>query len=464
MVGDEGKRPISIGAAKPSETKLKKFQHYFGNKALVRLALELDVPADRQQDVLRRYAQEVVKKMVGQVKNPESEGLLLDLHYPEDLRGFLGQLEELVVQLDAIPEILDLDWEDFELCQNLISRIRADVVRLVEQELDEKGMERKVGVLAQKYGEGGFGKVFACRLGNENLVAKIMTPMEYDEWMDPPTYFEYPELVEATRASENLVRYHGTLDFETNYGANTHLDFYEELKEAKALDDYLYWDFRFEGDNHYRKMKSFLGQVCLPMLKGVKALHDRKLVHCDLKGGNVWIIPNGERPEVRVGDIGLVRRSGFKSNAPSMAGSPAYMSPEQVMSKPITEKSDIYSLGMVLYYIFGGKMSKDTVGQARLGIRELDVSKLECPEMMKSLVSRCVSLSPENRPTIDGMIQEVGQMMEDPDFEADIRSHLPEQRETQPAGDVFGVGEDYSDWGRQKNAKIEQAEEGQRAA
>jgi Protein kinase domain len=428
MEGGQGSEPVS---AQPVTETLKKFHHFFSHAALARLAVKLNVPPEKQQEVLRRYAKEVVEKTMGSVKCPESAGLLLELHYPTDIGDFKKQLGQLVSRLEATPDLLDLDEKDYEQCLALISRIRSDVVRLVEEELDAKGFKRKVGALAQKYGEGGFGKVFACRVGNENMVAKLMHPIEYDEDSDPPSYFQYPELIEATRKSENLVRYHGTLDLEWNYGAMAHLDFYEELKGYKTMDEYIYWDLGLEGEDRYRNLKSYLERLFLPVLNGVKALHDRKLVHGDLKELNVLVLPNGDRPEVKVGDYDLVRRSGFTPQGYQAMGSPTHMSPEQVASASLTEKSDIYSLGMMLYYTFGGLKSRNYQDMISRTTHEVDVSVLDCPRKLRHLIARCVSLSPQKRPSIDELIKGIERLVSDPEMEAEIQAHLPEGQVTQ---------------------------------
>jgi len=258
----------------------------------------------------------------------------------------------------------------------------------------------------------------------------LIRPFDQDVDFDLPSYHEYPELIEATRNSKYLVHYHGTLDLEKDDGKTVHVDFGEELKGSKTLNDYLNEDLGgFEGVNRYRNLNFYLERLYLPVLKGVSDLHGKQLVHGDIKEGNVLILPNEGDPEVKVGDYDFVRRSGFVPKGNRVLGSPGTMSPEQVMATRQTEKSDIYSLGMMLYYAFGGYMEIGLEAQMKRALREMDVSMLECPRQLKSLISRCLSLSPEDRPTIDEVIREIEKLIKDPLFEAEIMTHLPEAQE-----------------------------------
>ena len=96
-----------------------------------------------------------------------------------------------------------------------------------------------------------------------------------------------------------------------------------------------------------------LVQIC----EGLGAAHTVGVVHRDLKPDNVFVIPTSEGPElVKLLDFGvakLVNRDdedlGFQTQAGSVIGTPAYMSPEQAGSMVVDQRSDIYSLGAIMY-------------------------------------------------------------------------------------------------------------------
>jgi serine/threonine protein kinase len=96
-------------------------------------------------------------------------------------------------------------------------------------------------------------------------------------------------------------------------------------------------------------------QVCA----GLAAAHERGVVHRDLKPANVMLDAAGK---VRITDFGLAGVSGDAIRA----GTPAYMAPEQLAGGQVTARSDIYSLGLVLYEVFTGQRALEGKNLAEL--------------------------------------------------------------------------------------------------
>ncbi len=102
-----------------------------------------------------------------------------------------------------------------------------------------------------------------------------------------------------------------------------------------------------------------LVQIC----DGLGAAHSVSIVHRDLKPDNVIVVPTSDGAElVKLLDFGvakLLNRDdedvGFQTAAGSVIGTPAYMSPEQAGGMPIDARSDIYSLGAIMYELFCGQ-------------------------------------------------------------------------------------------------------------
>jgi len=96
-------------------------------------------------------------------------------------------------------------------------------------------------------------------------------------------------------------------------------------------------------------------QICA----GLAAAHERQVVHRDLKPANVMLDSAGK---VRITDFGLAGVSGESLRA----GTPAYMAPEQIAGGEVSPRSDVYSLGLVLYEIFTGQRALEGKNLAEL--------------------------------------------------------------------------------------------------
>jgi len=91
-------------------------------------------------------------------------------------------------------------------------------------------------------------------------------------------------------------------------------------------------------------------EVARQICAGVAAAHERGVLHRDLKPANVMIDGEGH---VRLTDFGLAAVAGNVDNIRS--GTPAYMAPEQLAGREVTQRSDIYALGLVLFELFTGR-------------------------------------------------------------------------------------------------------------
>jgi hypothetical protein len=97
-----------------------------------------------------------------------------------------------------------------------------------------------------------------------------------------------------------------------------------------------------------RKATDLALQIC----SGLKEAHAQGIVHRDLKPENVMIDGQGN---VKIMDFGIARSmEAGTCLTGSMVGTPAYMAPEQVAGKPVDYRTDIYSLGLILYEMFTG--------------------------------------------------------------------------------------------------------------
>ncbi|MEO8434887.1 MAG: protein kinase [Pyrinomonadaceae bacterium] len=144
-------------------------------------------------------------------------------------------------------------------------------------------------------------------------------------------------------------------------------------------------------------------QIARQLCAGVAAAHDRGVLHRDLKPANVMIDGDGN---VRITDFGIAGLVEEVRDEESRVGTPAYMSPEQLAGTELTVKSDIYSLGLVLYELFTGKkaFSAPTLPQL-LNLRNSDTTPTSPSTIVKDMeplvervILRCIEKDPEKRP------------------------------------------------------------------
>src|SRR3984893_12042848 len=135
---------------------------------------------------------------------------------------------------------------------------------------------------------------------------------------------------------------------------------------------------------------------------GLAAAHDRGVVHRDLKPANVMLDSAGT---IRITDFGLAAIAATIQGAEVRAGTPAYMAPEQLAGKEVTLKSDLYSLGLVLYEILTGKRAFEASTLPELMrmraqsappspsslVRDLD-------PLLERVIMRCLEIDPALRP------------------------------------------------------------------
>lgn len=139
-------------------------------------------------------------------------------------------------------------------------------------------------------------------------------------------------------------------------------------------------------------------QICF----GLHAIHDAGILHRDLKPANVIIDSRGK---ARITDFGIAGLEEDISKEEIRVGTPAYMSPEQITGKEVTNKSDIYSLGLLLYEIFTGKQAFQAESLDEL-IKKHQTTQPANPSVfvgnidpiVEKTINRCLEKSPDDRP------------------------------------------------------------------
>jgi len=143
------------------------------------------------------------------------------------------------------------------------------------------------------------------------------------------------------------------------------------------------------------------------MLLGVKYLHDHKIIHRDLKLGNIFLNDN---MEIKLGDFGLATKVDYDGERKrTLCGTPNYIAPEVLQKKGHSYEVDIWSLGCILYTLLVGKPPfetqtlKDTY--ARIKNNEYHIPPKVGP-LAKKLIHKLLQSDPAKRPSIDEMLRD----------------------------------------------------------
>ncbi|HKP35663.1 MAG TPA: serine/threonine-protein kinase [Pyrinomonadaceae bacterium] len=145
-------------------------------------------------------------------------------------------------------------------------------------------------------------------------------------------------------------------------------------------------------------------QLARQICAGLAAAHDVGFLHRDLKPSNIMIDGDGN---ARILDFGLGGLVDEFAEDEVRAGTPAYMSPEQIEGKEQTIQSDIYSLGLVLYELFTGKRAFEASSLHELiKLRRSHTSPTTPTDIVKDLdpvivkvIDRCIQKDPQRRPS-----------------------------------------------------------------
>ncbi len=195
-------------------------------------------------------------------------------------------------------------------------------------------------------------------------------------------------------------------------------------------------DFADGGDLH-NKIKSQKGkyfsekqildwftQICLSL----KHIHDKKILHRDLKSQNIFLTENGI---VKLGDFGIAKcLECTYEKALTVIGTPYYLSPEIVNNKPYSFKSDIWSMGVLLYEMTALKMPFDATSLPLLSLKIIkgnyNAPPLCFSRELRNLITTLLIVDPNKRPNINEILSKKKLNLEFPIIKGRIKSFLNE--------------------------------------
>ena len=198
-------------------------------------------------------------------------------------------------------------------------------------------------------GEGGMGQVFmAEHVKLERKVALKLLRPEYVVRRDAVRRFFQEAKAVNKIGHENIVDITDLVELKSG-----HTFIIMELLEGEDLSD-----IQKSMDRPMPLHRAM--QIAVQVCDALEAAHRTGVVHRDLKPDNIFIVNSGtKRDFVKLLDFGVAKLlgdneeiDGFKTAVGSVIGTPAYMSPEQASGIPVDHRSDIYSLGAIMYELF----------------------------------------------------------------------------------------------------------------
>src|SRR5690349_10443660 len=166
-----------------------------------------------------------------------------------------------------------------------------------------------------------------------------------------------------------------------------------ELVEGRELKDC------FAADERFRPAD--IERIMLQILAALDYSHRRGVVHRDIKPANVFLLTDGT---VKVTDFGIAHiEASNLTQVGTTLGTPAYMSPEQIMGLPVDGRSDLFSAGVILYQFLTGERpfsgTSTTTMRKVLEENPLPPSRfnVQAPPAMDAVVQKALAKRPEDR-------------------------------------------------------------------
>jgi serine/threonine-protein kinase len=162
--------------------------------------------------------------------------------------------------------------------------------------------------------------------------------------------------------------------------------------------------------------------------EALAAAHEKRIFHRDLKPSNLMLVPGPRGEQVKIIDFGIAKvpaetQSGpeLRTRTGSMLGTPIYMSPEQCRGVPVTDRTDVYSLGVLLFQLLSGRppfvspADGDVLAMHILiPPPRLSQHMPEAPEALARLLDRMLDKQPAERPSMAEVAASLRGLLADP--------------------------------------------------
>ncbi|KAJ8252942.1 hypothetical protein GJAV_G00207410 [Gymnothorax javanicus] len=267
-------------------------------------------------------------------------------------------------------------------------------------------------IIVRKIGEGSFGKAFLAKAKDGSSKQCVIKEVNLRKMSAKEREMSRKEAALLSRMKHpNIVSFLKSFEDRLNlYIVMEYCDGGDLLKRINMQKGVLFTE---------NQVMDWFVQICL----GLKHIHDRKVLHRDIKSQNIFIANNGTK--VKLGDFGTARMlNNTMELARTCIGTPYYLSPEICENRPYNNKTDIWSLGCVLYELctlkhpFEGSSLRQLVVKICRGRYNALASHYSSE--LRGLVTQLFKISPRDRPSVNSILRK-------PFLEQRIAKHLDPQ-------------------------------------
>ena len=246
--------------------------------------------------------------------------------------------------------------------------------------------------LIEVIGEGGMAIVYKAKDKKLNrLVAVKILKKEFSDNKDIAEKFKREATAIANLSDTNIVN---VLD--VGHEDEGNIDYFVmEYVSGKTLKDFIV----FNGKLNYTTAI----EIAIQIAKALDCAHRNNIIHRDIKPQNILVTENGD---VKVTDFGIAKSSTASTitNTTTIMGSAHYLSPEQAKGTFIDGRSDIYSLGIVLYEMLTGRLPFDGESPVTIALKHIQEDavppkdiNLAIPDSLNALVLKCMAKEATDR-------------------------------------------------------------------